>query len=88
MYLSPDIGHVLENINFSYIAQNHSTDNNLIQFVYRCQMSYLDEYSIVSFSKKATITRKRLFKKKRTAFLKSVLYNHILNTHLLHQLES
>ena len=33
-----DIAPVLENMNLSFFAQNHSSVTRLKQFVYRCQM--------------------------------------------------
>ena len=34
---------MLENINFSYIAQNHSSMTLLAQFVYRCKCGIISE---------------------------------------------
>ena len=38
-----DMEPVLENMNLSYLAQNHSSMTRLKEFVYRCQMYNITE---------------------------------------------
>ena len=51
MFQSLDMKPMLENINFSYIAQNHLSITILIHFVYRCQLNITTEFKLADLTK-------------------------------------